>query len=148
MYFKEYYSDYGKFILWMKIVYFLNKIRSHQVSAYHAVLPYILPSNLKSTSKLRVAPHFKYTIIIEVDLWILSFFLLFFRPAYIFFFSSSKVLCRFQVIVWQNIVSTIYLPHLKKTTKTQAEIQNVYSCTVLYVKWHQIFVHNMIWFLT
>ena len=43
----------------MKIIYFLNKIRSHLIT----IAP-VTPFTPKSTSKLRYALHFRYLIVI------------------------------------------------------------------------------------
>ena len=48
-----------KYILWMKTIHYLNKIRSHLVT----IVP-MAPFTPKSTLKLRSARHFRYSIAI------------------------------------------------------------------------------------
>ena len=48
-----------KKILWMKTIHYPNKIRSHLI----LIVP-MVPFTLKSTSKLRSARHFRYSIVI------------------------------------------------------------------------------------
>ena len=47
------------FILWMKTIHYPNKIRSHLVT-----IAAMAPFTPKSTSKLRSALHFRYSIVI------------------------------------------------------------------------------------
>ena len=49
-----------KIILWMKTIHYQNTLRSHLVT----IVP-MVPSTLKSTSKLRSALHFSYSIVIR-----------------------------------------------------------------------------------
>ena len=51
---------FGKKILWMKMIHYLNTLRSHLVT----IAP-MAPFTLKSTSKLRSALHFSYSIVIR-----------------------------------------------------------------------------------
>ena len=53
-----------------KLFYFLNKIRSHQITTVS-----MAPFDPKSTSKWRSALHFRYTIVIEAGLRIFSIFI-------------------------------------------------------------------------
>ena len=49
-----------KIILWMKTIHYPNTLRSHLVT----IVP-MAPFTLKSTSKLRSALHFSYSIVIR-----------------------------------------------------------------------------------
>ena len=51
---------FKKNILWVKAIFYPNKIKSHMVT----IVP-IAPFTPKSTSKLRSALHFRYSIVIK-----------------------------------------------------------------------------------
>ena len=57
---KGYAAYLKKYILWMKTIHYPNTLRSHLVT----IVP-LAPFTLKSTSKLRSALHFSYSIVIQ-----------------------------------------------------------------------------------
>ena len=51
---------YNKLMLWMKTIHYPNKVKSHLLT----IAP-MAPFTLKSTSKLRSAVYFRYSIVIR-----------------------------------------------------------------------------------